>query len=187
MSYDPSLKKVIGQFVKNGIFQFFLITQKSSQNFQKISIPSNSLDNFLHFTFSDHLSISKIKIPKLPLKSGTPLRPLRFGHFCRFFQSFSHILRNPLELAKNWKLHQIPWTISHIFCIIHHFSISRFRCPKLPSKSATLYPCTDGKQQIQTLIYCWGQARQDAHLVNSYLSVTKPLQLTPKWTNVYNL
>ena len=98
------------------------------------------MDNFLHFTFPDHLSISKIKIPKLPLKSGTPLRPLRFGRFCRFFQGFSHILKNPLESAKNWKLHQISYTISHIFCIIDHFSISRFRCPKVPSKSATLRP-----------------------------------------------
>ena len=105
-------------------------------------IPSNSLDNFLHFTFSDHLSISKIKIPKLPLKSGTPLWPPRFCHFCRFFRGFSHILRNPLEVAKNWKFHQIPWTISHIFAIIDHFSISRFRSPKLPSKSDTLHPFT---------------------------------------------
>ena len=95
----------IGHFVQNGIFQFFWFSQKPSQNFQKILIPSNSLDNFLHFTFSDHLSISKIKIPKLPLKSGTPLWPPRFGHFCRFFCGFSHILRNPLEVAKNWKFH----------------------------------------------------------------------------------
>ena len=123
---------------KNGIFQFFLITQKSSQNFQKILIPSNSLDNFLHLSFSDHLSISKFKISKLPLKSGTPLQPLRFGLFCRFFRGFSHILRNPLEMARNWKFHQIPRTILHIFSFIDHFSTSKFRCPKLPSKSATL-------------------------------------------------
>ena len=105
-------------------------------------IPSNSLDNFLRFTFSDHLSISKIKIPKLHLKSGTPLRPLHFGHFCQFFRGFFHLLGNPLEVAQNFNFHQISWTILHVFTIIDHVSISKFSCPKMPSKSGTLNPFT---------------------------------------------
>ena len=105
----------MGHFVKNWIFQFFWFSQKTSQNFQKIPIPSNSLVNFLHLPFSDHLSISNLKTSKLPLKSGTALRPLRFGHFWRFFRGFFHLLKNPLEIARKFKFHQIPWTISHFF------------------------------------------------------------------------
>ena len=138
----------MGHFVKNGIFQFFWFSKKPAQNFQKISIPSNSLVNFLHLLLSDHLSISKLKTSKLPLKSGTPLWPLHFGHFWQFFRGFFHLLENPLEIARKFKFHQIPWTITHFFCLFDHVSSSKFSCPKMPSKSGTLRSFTHCGQSI---------------------------------------
>ena len=76
------------------------------------------MDNFLNLTLSDQLSISKVKTPKLPLKSGTPLFPFHFGHFCRFFRGFSHPPRNALKVAQKFKYHQIPWTILHVFALL---------------------------------------------------------------------